>query len=116
MKIAHITINTTKLDESVRFYQDVLGLEIVGDLRQDGGLPIVFLSSSVEDASIELIENADAPYTGAGLSIGFHADDVDAAYERVQRIGLRPSPVISPKPGVKFFFIEDPNGVKIQLT
>ena len=116
MKIAHITINTTKLDESVRFYQNVLGLEIVGDLRQGGGMSIVFLSSAAEEASIELIENEDEPYSGTGLSIGFHTDGVDAAYERVQKIGLRPSPMISPKPGVKFFFIEDSNGVKIQLT
>lgn len=116
MKIVHITINTTKLDESVRFYQDVLGLEIVSDLRQSGGMPIVFLSSAAEDISIELIENAEQPYSGVGLSIGFHTDNVEAAHERVQEAGLHPSPMISPKPGVKFFFIEDPNGVKIQLT
>lgn len=116
MKMAHITINTAKLDESIRFYRTALGLNIAEDFRAAGGLPIVFLRGASDEVSVELIENADQPYSGAGLSIGFHVDDVQAAREQAERDGFHPSPMISPKPGVMFFFLEDPNGVKIQLT
>ena len=116
MKMAHITINTAKLNDSVQFYQTALGLEVVEDFRASGGMPIVFLRGGSDAVSIELIENADQPYSGSGLSIGFHVDDVQAARERAEREGLHPSPMVSPKPDVSFFFVEDPNGVKIQLT
>ena len=116
MKMAHITINTARLDDSIQFYQTVLGLDVVSDFRKRGGMPIVFLRNASDEVSIELIENADQPYSGTGISIGFHVDDVQTVRERAERDGLHPSPMVSPKPGVMFFFLEDPNGVKIQLT
>lgn len=116
MKMAHITINTARMDESVRFYQTALGLDIAEDFRTAGGLPIVFLRGASDAVSVELIENANHPYSGEGLSIGFHVDNVQAAREQAERNGFHPSPMVSPKPGVTFFFLKDPNGVKIQLT
>lgn len=115
MKMAHITINTGRMDESVQFYQTVLGLNVVEDFRQTNGMPIVFLRAAADTVSIELIESAEQPYSGAGLSIGFHVDDVEAAYQQAEKDELHPSPLVSPKPGVKFFFVQDPNGVKIQM-
>ncbi len=64
---------------------------------------------------MELIENPKQPYHGDGLSIGFHVDDVDAAYARLQEKGLTLSPVISPNLHTKFFFVDSPEGVRIQL-
>ena len=116
MKMAHITINTARLDDSIQFYQTVLGLDVVSDFRKRGGMPIVFLRGTSDAVSVELIENADQSYSGTGISIGFYVDDIQAAHEQAEQDGLHPSPMVSPKPGVMFFFLEDPNGVKIQLT
>ncbi|MBE6948962.1 MAG: VOC family protein [Ruminococcaceae bacterium] len=115
MKIEHITINTAYLDASVAFYRDVIGLEIRADFRKTGGMPIVFLSNGEGETCIELIENKENVYSGSGLSIGFHVNDVNAAHELMTNKGFNPTPMISPNPNVKFFFIKDPNGVNIQF-
>ena len=113
MNLAHITINTARLEESIAFYQSVLGLEINRDLRDEAGMPIVFLSGGT--VNIELIENAEQAYHGGGISLGFPVDDVEAEHIRMLKQGLDPSPIVSPNPATKFFFIADPNGVSIQL-
>ena len=63
MKIEHITINSGKLEESVKFYQDVAGLEITRDMRGKGPLNIVFLADEKGDTCIELIGNEDEAYS-----------------------------------------------------
>ncbi len=115
MKMVHVTINTSDLEKSLKFYQEIIGLSIRTDLRKTAGRPIVFLADGAEDVCVELIENPKQPYHGDGLSIGFHVDDVDAAYARLQEKGLMLSPVISPNLHTKFFFVDSPEGVRIQL-
>ena len=73
IKMVHVTIYTGCLEESIKFYEDIVGLKIQNDLRQFGE-KIVFLAK-----------------------------------------GLNPTPMIAPDPHVKFFFVEDPNGVTVQF-
>lgn len=113
MKIKHITINTADLEKSMKFYEDIIGLKLQRDLRQFGS-PIVFLADG-DDPCIELIENPAQAYSGAGISIGFHTEDVEAKRAELEEKGFAPTPMLSPNPNVKFFFIQDPNGVKIQF-
>lgn len=115
MKMVHVTINTADLEKSLAFYQEIVGLKIQTDMRQKGGMPIVFLGNGQESTCVELIENKEQPYSGSGLSIGFHVDDVDAMHKWMEEQGLQPSPVISPDSKSKFFFVNDPNGVSIQF-
>lgn len=114
MKMVHVTINTGCLEESIKFYENVVGLSIQNDLRQFGG-NIVFLAKDEGDTQVELIENPEKAYKGSGISIGFHVDDVEAKREEIIAKGLNPTPMISPNPHVKFFFVEDPNGVTVQF-
>ena len=84
-------------------------------MRQLSGMPIVFLEDGADSTCVELIENKEQPYHGSGLSIGFHVDDVEAAHNQFEQEGLQPSPVISPNPQTKFFFVDGPDGVRIQF-
>ena len=114
MKMVHVTINTSKLEESIKFYEEIVGLKIVRDLRGHGPAKIVFLAEEAGDTCIELIDSSEA-YKGTGLSIGFHVDDVAAHRDALVDKGMDVSPIISPNPATKFFFTFDPNGVKIQF-
>lgn len=115
MKMVHVKINTANLEESVKFYQDIIGLEIQEDLRKLTGTPVVFLASDEAAVKIELIENKEQAYSGDGIFLGFHVEDVEATREWMAEKGLNPTPMISPNPNTKFFFIKDLNGVNIQL-
>lgn len=115
MTMAHITIHTADLEQSVTFYRDIIGLMVTRDFRKTVGLPIVFLSAGENGTSLELIQNAEKAFCGSGLSIGFHVEDVKAAHTAMTEKGLNPSPITSPNPNTEFFFIQDPNGLHIQL-
>ena len=114
MKMVHVTINTGCLEESIRFYEDIVGLSIQDDFRAAGG-NIVFLAKDEGDTQVELIDNPEKAYKGAGISIGFHVKDVEAKREEVIEKGLKPTPIITSNPHVRFFFVEDPNGVTVQF-
>ena len=114
MKMAHVTIQTKYLEESIKFYEDLFGLAVVTDLRPMGG-KIVFLANGEDETCVELIENPENPYSGAGISMGFHVEDVESYHNELAEKGYNPSPIIRPNPNVGFFFVKDPNGVSIQF-
>lgn len=115
MIIKHITINTKCLDKSIEFYQTVLGLNVTRDLRNVAELPIVFLADEKLDVAVELIENEKDAYEGNGISIGFYAENLEDKHRLLSEKGYNPTPIISPNPEVKFFFIKDFNGLQIQF-
>ena len=115
MKMMHVTIQTCRFEEELAFYQKIPGLKIVGDMR-DKGKNLVFLANSEGETCVEVIDNPEAENSGnVNLSIGFHAEDVEALREQLQQEGLSPTPMITPVPGVRFFFVKDPAGVNVQF-
>ena len=127
MKMLHITIRTPKFEEEIRFYQEIVKLHFINDLRPMGS-EIVFLADEEGDTCIEVIHRADpgaAADLGAAagpadadndnLSIGFKAADVDQMRADLDDKGYAPTPMISPNPYVRFFFVTDPAGVKVQF-
>ena len=115
MKMGHITIRTRYFHEEIDFYKNIVGLKVVRDLRGRGS-NIVFLSEKEEDTKIEVIESNEVTDSGNGaFSIGFHTDDVDKLRAELQSKGLEPTQIISPAPGVRFFFVTDPAGVQVQF-
>ena len=114
MKIAHITIFTKCMEESVEFYEKMAGLKIQRDMRGTDH-PIVFLAAEEGEACIELVESPDAPDEGAGILVGFLTDDAERERKIKEEAGLCPGPMIMPNPHAKFFTVKDPNGVEIQF-
>ena len=114
MKMVHVTIQTADLEKSRQFYEEVVGLKIIGDLRPNGA-PIIFMADGEDTTAVELIQNPEQAFNGSGISIGFHTEDVEAKRAQLEAAGFKPTPMISPMPQVQFFFVEDPNGVIIQF-
>lgn len=115
MKIAHVTIQTDKFDEEVRFYEEQTELKVQRDMRP-AGRSMVFLADAAGDTCIEIIENKDAADSGnPNFSIGFHTDDVAGKREALAAAGYDVTPMITPMPDVKFFFVKDPAGVTVQF-
>ena len=116
MKFMHATIQTTKFEEELAFYQDIVGLTIQLD-RRSQGVNLVFLANEAGDTCIEIIDNPKA-VDGArdpNFAIGFHNDDLDSLREELAAKGLDPTPMITPLPGVKFFYVKDPAGMNVQF-
>ena len=115
MKMAHVTIHTDKLAESAAFYKEVVGLNVIREAVNGAGAKMIFLAEKEGDTCVELVENSESPFKGSGISIGFHVEDVEKMREHVVACGFEPSPYIEPKPGVKFFLVEEPSGMTVQF-
>lgn len=114
MKMQHVTIQTNRFEEEIKFYQEIVGLAIQSDMRPD--MDIVFLANAEGETCVEIINNPEAETTSSdNFSIGFHADDVLKLRGELSEKGYEVTPLLCPAPGVQFFFVKDPAGVQIQF-
>lgn len=117
MNFCWITLRVNNMEESLKFYHEILGLQISS--RHAGtDLEIVMLGDA-DKPKIELLYDKNSKVTnrGEGISIGLEVDSLDSAMNYVKEIEI---PIIrgpiSPNPHVRFFFIKDPNGIEVQLV
>lgn len=115
MKLAHVTIMTNCIDQSVEFYEKIVGLTIQRDMRDQPEHAVVFLADAAGDTCIELGANPN-PYQGEGLFLGFAVEDAEAQQTKMRELGLEPGEMVFPNPHAKFFLIQDPNGVTVQFV
>lgn len=117
MNFGWSTLRVKNLEESIKFYTDVLGLEVVNRFKGGPGVNIAFLGSG--ETKIELIcdgENRDTN-VGGDISWGFEVKSLDKTIARVKEKGINiDSGPIQPNPNIRFIFIKDPNGMRIQLA
>lgn len=121
-KLIHTMIRVLDLDRSIRFYSDVLGLVDVHRLDYPD-FALVYLRDLVSGFEIELTLNKGRtePY-GHGDGYGHVAAvvlDVQATHTRLTALGYSPNPVKEFNQGeelvARFFFIQDPDGYKIEI-
>lgn len=117
MKFCWATINVKNMDESLRFYQDIVGLTIYRRFKAGPGVEIAFLGAG--ETKVELIHNEEIKdiKIGENISLGFQVDSVDEmmAFVKEKGIPIHSGP-FQPNPNTKFFFVLDPNGLKIQFV
>ncbi|MBI4856742.1 MAG: VOC family protein [Acetobacterium woodii] len=116
MKLSWVTVTVKDMDESIRFYTDVVGLTV--DSRRPAGpnIELAFLGDG--DTKLELVCNRTIQEFGIGdsISLGFEVESLDEtmAALNAKGVALHSGP-FQPAPSIKFLFITDPNGLKIQF-
>ncbi len=117
MKYLWTTIQVRDMKESLAFYQDILELEVNQKMQPAPGVELVFLGHG--DTQIELIFNQTAgrPTLSEGLSMGFEVPSLDQFIGQLKEKGITlESEPVQPAPFIRFAYIRDPNGLKIQLV
>lgn len=126
-KIDHIGIAVNNLEESIKFYEEALGLKLHGtETVEEQKVRVAFLP--IGDTEIELLEatSPDSPIAkfieakGQGVQhLAFKVDNIEAALEEMKAKGVR---LIDEKPrygagGAKIAFLhpKSTNGVLIEL-
>jgi predicted enzyme related to lactoylglutathione lyase len=109
-----VMVPTTRLEESIRFYRDAIGLRLV-EQWSDMGRGAVFEASDtthVELVEMETVPDANEPRTTIGLKI----TGVDEVHARLERFGARiKAPPRARAWGMYGFGAFDPNGVPINV-
>jgi methylmalonyl-CoA epimerase len=127
-RVSHIAVAVPSVDEAAKFYEEKLGLKLVGR-EAVAGSKVVVGFIPVGDTRIELVQPAapDSPITkfletrGPGLQhICFEVDDVTAELARLDAAGVRLIDKV-PHPGahgtmVGFIHPAATGGVLVELS
>jgi catechol 2,3-dioxygenase-like lactoylglutathione lyase family enzyme len=114
----HFNIRTRKLAETVRFYEDVLGLEkgprpnfaFPGAWMYSEGKPVVHL------VDISPTDEAQKPDSGVVHHVAFVSRGFDAMRQRLSAKGMKFDSRQLPGGELWQIFVRDPNGVMIELN
>lgn len=115
MKFQWTTIQVTNLDNSLKFYKDLLGMKIARVI--EGGNHQIVMLGEDDDAKIELIpiSTASKENLGNSVSIGIAFKQLDDLVEKIKSKNIPVVGPITPMPDIRFFFVNDPDGYTIQL-
>jgi catechol 2,3-dioxygenase-like lactoylglutathione lyase family enzyme len=103
-------IQSNAPEQSKEFYRDFLGLNLVMDM----GWVETFASSSNSTAQITIFKPLDSSSPQPNISI--EVDDIQKFYSDAQARGLVIRYPLTTEPwGVTRFFVEDPNGIIINI-
>jgi catechol 2,3-dioxygenase-like lactoylglutathione lyase family enzyme len=127
LQYTHITVND--VEESIAFYRDALGLDVLMDVSNGGHRWLTFGTDSQPGLGIVLSD----PHAGRSQADGdalqellakgvlpnivFTSDDVDAAFERVRASGAEVlQEPMDPGYGTKDCAFRDPSGNMVRIS
>lgn len=127
MKIDHLGIAVQSLDETVKFYHDILGLPLKG-IEEVASQKVRVAMLPIGESKIELLEPTDPESSiakfmekrGQGIHhVAVQVDDVQAEFERLKNLGVQfigEEPTIGAG-GSKIIFVhpKSTNGVLLEL-
>jgi lactoylglutathione lyase len=121
-KAIHSMIRVSDSEASIEFYEKAFGLS-VADIFDFENFTLIYLSNDETEFEVELTVNKghSGPYElGDGYGhIAFSVQDIHAEHQRLSALGFQPTDVKSldhdGKKLATFFFLQDPDGYKIEI-
>jgi len=120
-KIEHVGIMVKDLEASIQWYEQVIGLQVLGTLDHTNGvIRLAFLGfKGSDETELELIEgyNGDLPAEGKVHHVAFTVDDLEAEIERIRALGLQfiDQEITTLPNGARYLFFHGPNGEWIEF-
>lgn len=123
MRILHTMLRVGDLERSIRFYTEVLGMQLLR--RKDypeGKFTLAFLGygDEAENTVLELTYNWGVDHYELGTGFGHIAIEVDDVYQATEAIGERGGKIIRDAGPMNagttiIAFVADPDGYEIEL-
>ena len=118
-KLLHTRMRVSDMEQTITFYTDVLGLEVLERKTSPRGSHLAFLKVPNSE---ELIELCSFPASGAVqvqedlVHLAFEVDDMD---HTIQELNAKGIPITdgptTTSSGSRFIFIDAPDGYEIEL-
>ncbi len=110
-RVSAVTLKVRDMRSSVRFYRDILGLEVIY-----GGEGASFSSLSVADGENAILNlERGEPVNGWGRVI-FYVDDVDGCWAFLKGKGFDPERPRDAAWGERYFHMLDPDGHELSFA
>jgi len=110
-KISAITLKVAKMEASVEFYRDVLGMELLY-----GGPSAAFSSLRTPQTGFPILNLEQDHVVNRWGRIIFHVSDVDAFWAHLQEKGFAPGSPEDASWGERFFQMHDPDGHELSFA
>lgn len=115
-QFTHFNFNVLSIEKSIAFYQEILGLHVVKEMKgDDGSFRIVYLEDSQGGFQLELTEmmGRGEPYDLGELE--FHLAFVSDDYEESRKKHAQANLICFDNEAMGIYFIEDPDGYWIEI-
>ena len=117
LRYLHTMVRVNDLDQSLKFYCDALGLQVID--RRDypsGRFTLVFLAApGNEQAQIELTHNWGPEELGGGRNFGHVAYQVDDIYATCEKLQAKGVTILRPPRDGRMAFVRSPDNISIEL-
>ena len=110
-RISGITLTVASMRNSVRFYRDVLGMQIIY-----GGEDGCFSSLRAEDANAPILNLEKGHSVTRWGRIIFYVADVDAFWAYLRGKGFHPESPRDASWGERYFHMSDPEGHELSFA
>lgn len=122
MKFIHCAIRTNDLNKSVDFYAGIFGFAVREKRYIEAHkTTLVFLKGPCIDFELELIAEDNPkqinPCENSFAHFAFQTDDIDGDVEKMKKenVAFSREPFYSMDKSMKIAFLNDPNGIVIEL-
>jgi len=109
-KISAITLRVANMEASVRFYRDILGLQMIYGSE---GSNFTSLRTKASDTILNLEHGNPAIQWGRLI---FHVSDVDRFWAYLVEKGLHPDHPQNASWGERYFHMSDPDGHELSFA
>ena len=117
MKYLHTMVRVTDIEQSLRFYRDALGLELLSRRDNEAGrFTLVFLAAPGDrGAQVELTHNWDPEVYTGGRNFGHLAYAVDDIYAACKRLADHGVTINRPPRDGRMAFVRSPENISVEL-
>ena len=114
-KIQVVSVPVSDQDKAKEFYSNVLGLEVLQDMRMDENSRWIQLQPPGSEASITLVTWFPSMPPGSLKGLVLETDDLEGTISEMASKGFTIDPEIDSQPWGRFVSFDDPDGNGIVL-
>lgn len=117
MRYLHTMVRVTNIEQSLAFYRDALGLQVLREFSSESGrFTLVYLAApGDEQAQIELTYNWDPEVYSGGRNFGHIAFAVDNIYASCDRLRSHGVVINRPPRDGRMAFVRSPDQISVEL-
>jgi len=119
----HLAVKVGDLESTARFYRDIVGLDVIREVKLEDGEKIIFLKGlEIHQKNEEELKNKSDSFGNSFFHFGIEVESIDKVLENLKKEKTFPEvkydemkfEEINQK--AKFAFFSDPDGMTVEIV